>query len=261
MIGDEGEADGGQAALDWQENGDLTVQVIEGSMLKLSKSKATRISVKLTIHGQQGYGKTKSTAWASSRTPWWNENIGFEHCKRQDVMVVQVSTLLYSSIHTGPFIIYYTVKSRSEIMYITVLQVFELHRFGADLLLGQCLLPLHNLPRGGRPRYKWVEIVDSSVTGCPDEEANKPGLGSANDAAGRNLVHLRLAWSDHHQQSSYCAVHVAFRGIGFSVIDSLSKRIARELAFVHLMDMQVRIEELHYTGRLQPGVVESSHNA
>lgn len=119
------------------------------------------------------------------------------------------------------------------------LQVFELHRFGADMLLGQCLLPLHNLPRGGRPRYQWVEIIDSSVTESQQGEASKIGLDSANDAAGRNVLHLRLAWADHHQQSSYCAIHVVFRGIGFSVIDSLSRRIARELVFVHLMDVQV----------------------
>ena len=125
------------------------------------------------------------------------------------------------------------------IVNICALQVFEQHRFGADLLLGQCLLPLHNLPRGGRPRYQWIEILDSSVTGSPQQGANEPGLGSTNDAAGGNLVHLRLAWADHHQQSSYCAIHVVFRGIGFSVIDSLSRRIARELAFVHLMDVQV----------------------
>jgi hypothetical protein len=92
MISDECEADGGQAALDWQQNGDLTVQVIEGSMLKMAKSNAARVSVKLTIHGQQGYGKTKTTAWASSRSPWWNETIEFEHCQRQDVMVIQVGT-------------------------------------------------------------------------------------------------------------------------------------------------------------------------
>lgn len=126
------------------------------------------------------------------------------------------------------------------------LQVFELHRFGADLLLGQCLLPLHNLPRGGRPRYQWVEILDNSFTGSPESGTVQPALGaSANDAAGRNLVHLRLAWSDHHQQSSYCAYHVVLRGIGFSVIDSLSRRIARELAFIHLMDVQVNIQILY----------------
>ena len=156
LIGDEQQGDGGQATLDWQENGDLSVQVIEGSMLALSKCKATRVSVKLTIHGKQGYGKTKSTAWASSRTPWWSEAIGFEHCQRQDVMVVQVwDFCIFHLFHS------LSLNSSPDTLHTGtgVPQVFEQHRFGADLLLGQCLLPLHHLPRGGRPRYQWVEIL------------------------------------------------------------------------------------------------------
>jgi hypothetical protein len=133
------------------------------------------------------------------------------------------------------------VQNSADVLkvYTNPVQVFELHRFGADAMLGQCLLPLHNLPKGGRPRYQWVELLDHSAAGRDLGEASKPELQSRTDAAGRNLVHLRLAWSDHHQQSSYCAVHTVFRGIGFSVIDSLSRRIARELVFVHLMDVQV----------------------
>jgi hypothetical protein len=100
MIGDAEVTDGKQTAMDWQENGDLTVQVIEGSLMQLSRSKTTRVSVKLTIHGKQGYGKTKSTKWASGKTPWWSETIGFEHCQRQDVMVIQVCTLLLTWLHT-----------------------------------------------------------------------------------------------------------------------------------------------------------------
>jgi hypothetical protein len=118
-------------------------------------------------------------------------------------------------------------------------QVFELHRFGADLLLGQAVLPLRNLPRGGRPKYQWVEIEDSRCETLSESGSTTENeVGTAESA--RNLVHLRLEWSEHHEQSAYTAVHLVLRGVGFSVIDSLSKRIPRELAFVHLMDLQVQ---------------------
>jgi hypothetical protein len=90
LLADEGDSSDGRAAVDWQENGDLSVHIIEATMSKIPKNRCVRLSTKLTIYGQQGYGKTKSTTWADSRTPWWNEKISFERCCRQDVMVIQV---------------------------------------------------------------------------------------------------------------------------------------------------------------------------
>ena len=103
-------------------------------------------------------------------------------------------------------------------------QVFEARRFGADALLGEASLPVAAMPKEGRPKYHWLSLelpIEASTQG-----------------AGR--IHVRVQWTPNDQQRSYRAVDVALQGIGVSMIDSMSRQVLRELAYIHVSDIQVR---------------------
>ena len=108
------------------------------------------------------------------------------------------------------------------------LQVFEARRFGADALLGEATLPVSSTPESGRPKYHWLTLSQTRADGATDGDAQ----------TGR--VHVRVQWTPNGQQRGYEAVDVAIQGIGISMIDSMSTQVLRELAYLHISDLQVR---------------------
>lgn len=113
------------------------------------------------------------------------------------------------------------------------LQIFELHRFGADELRGQATVPLHSLPKKGQPQYRWIDVV------LQNEHSNIDSMNSGCKLLERNRIHVRLEFTDQEERSACWAMDVTLRGIGVSIIDCVSTRFTRELMFVHIMDVRV----------------------
>lgn len=110
------------------------------------------------------------------------------------------------------------------------MQVYELRRFGADMLLGEASMPLSSVPHGGRPRYCWLPLT-------PPEDADTGGAATTATIAS---VHVRVQWAERARQRGYMAVDVALQGVGVSIMDSLSAQVLRELTYAHISDLQAR---------------------
>lgn len=115
------------------------------------------------------------------------------------------------------------------------LQIFELRRFGADELRGQATVPLHSLPKKCQPQYRWIDVVP------PHENSNMDTLNTSGKQSERNRIHVRLEFTDQEEKSACWAMDVTLRGIGVAIIDCVSTRITRELMFVHIMGVRVRL--------------------
>lgn len=113
-------------------------------------------------------------------------------------------------------------------------QVFELHRFRADDVRGQAVIQLHTIPKKGQPQYKWIDLES------PQEIKRSSSVTFVDDHAKTNRIHVRLEFSDKQEKHPCWALDVTLRGIGVSVIDCVSTRIAQELMFIHMMDVRVR---------------------
>jgi hypothetical protein len=112
--------------------------------------------------------------------------------------------------------------------------VLELRRFGADALLGEASVPLAAVPSDGRPQYLWINVAQS-MEGAPIEGRATDG---SEDAA---ALHIRVQWTRQDRQRCYHSIDITLAGIGVSMIDSLSARVLRELAYIHVSDVQVRL--------------------
>jgi hypothetical protein len=116
-------------------------------------------------------------------------------------------------------------------MHHALMQVFEARRFGADALLGEATLEVGAIPKEGRPKYHWLTLLQ------PGTEASPP----ARVALGAGRLHVRVQWTPQAQPPSYKAVDVALQGIGVSMTDSMSTQVVRELAYIHVSDVQLRL--------------------
>jgi hypothetical protein len=113
----------------------------------------------------------------------------------------------------------------------TKVQVLELRRFGADALLGEASLPLAAIPSDGRPQYLWLKVAQAM-----EGEATE---GRALDREEAAALHIRVQWTRQDRQRCYNEIYISLAGIGVSMVDSLSARVLRELAYIHASDLQV----------------------
>eukprot|EP00892_Ulva_mutabilis_P007518 jgi/Ulvmu1/5138/UM021_0155.1 len=206
-LGDMVDMDHTEIAVDWRQFGNLTVDVLQASLPSMRPRMGMRFKTKLILVRRQGSKEFQSTSWSSGITPSWNEKLRFERCCRQDVIVFQV---------------------------------FELHRFGADELQGQAFLPLHTLPKRGQPQYKWLDLNDLN----PQRDGLMSGLVDIDAGQVKSSsIHIRLEFNEQKETQACWALDVTLRGVGVSVIDCISTRLAQELMYIHMMDVRGRFRE------------------
>jgi hypothetical protein len=66
----------------------------------------------------------------------------------------------------------------------------------------------------------------------------RQGASGSKDIA---ALHIRVHWTRQDRQRCYHSIDITLAGIGVSTIDSLSARVLRQLAYIHISDLQVQL--------------------
>jgi hypothetical protein len=102
----------------------------------------------------------------------------------------------------------------------------------ADVCTGIAYLPLHQVPREGKPQYLWVRMIPlQETTGL---------LRTTHRAANVVKLHIRVQWLPLEGQAACFACNMSLPGVGISIVDPVTSKIVRELAFLNVSGIEVR---------------------